>query len=280
MIAGCGGDAGSGGDHAAQGELDIPAVIEQAKADGTAKTTGTIEVEGMGLAKPFQTELKGTTSLDEVAADLSFEGAPMFERMGVPAEGPVRLVLVNDQVAVSVPQPLDAEIPEGKQWIGLDLGKAMGTGEAGIEAIFRSDIESSLAPFEAGAPLKHVGEEEINGVDTTHWRGEASLDEYLATLPEAEEKKARESLMSGPDGSTESDMAKREPVDFWIDDDHHLRRMLATSTLEKTKSTPAGKLSLQFDYDEYSQPDIALPDKAATWDATDTLTEEMAKQPS
>lgn len=272
LVGGCGSES----DRSARTNLDIDAAVRAAEQDGTAKVTATIEAEGMGLKEPLRLTGKGSMSLTVLDADLTFDGAPIMERLGVPADGPVRLVMLRDRAYVDLPEPLRAEIPGGRRWIGLDLGEVMGAGEAGMRALLRTDIAGSLAPFAAGAPLQSTGEEKVDGAQTTRWQGEVSMDDYLDTLPAAERKEVRAALLRGPNPMTEADLSERHPVDMWIDDDERVRRIESTSTLAATPDTPAGKVKMRFDYSAFREPEpITAPAAGSVWDATEALSGAM-----
>lgn len=265
LLGGCGDEGGD----AASRRLDIGAVVRAAERDGTAQATATIEAEGMGLQQPLRLTGEGAMSLTALEADLTFDGAPILQRMGVPADGPIRLVMLRERAYVDVPEPLRAEIPEGRRWIGVDLGEAMGAGEAEVRAILRMDVAGSLAPFAAGAPLQSAGEEEIDGVQTTRWRGEMSVDDYLDTLPAAERKEVRAALLQGPTAMKEADLAERHPVEMWIDGDDRVRRAESTTKLAATPDMPAGTVRMRFDLGAFGEPAaITAPAAGSVWDAT------------
>lgn len=210
--------------------------------------------------------------------DLTLDGAPIFERMQVPAEGPIRLIWIGSRVYLDVPEALREQIPNGRRWIGVDMGELAGSGEQGLNAMMRMDIAGSLAPFEAGASLDEAGEETVDGVETTRWRGEISVDDYLATLPQKERDEVRASLLS--DGTTtDKDLAERHPIDLWIDDDARVRRMESSTELKATKDMPAGKVRFRFDYTDFGKPAaVTAPGDDLVWDATEALTEVSAQQ--
>lgn len=268
LMGGCGSD----GDQSARTDLDIDAVVRAAERDGIAKATATIEAEGMGMKEPLRLTGNGSMSLTVMEADLTFDGAPILQRLGVSADGPIRLVMLRERAYIDVPEPLRAEIPGGKRWIGVDLGEVMGIGQAGTRAILRADVAGSLAPFAAGAPLQSAGDETIDGVETTRWRGELSVDDYLDTLPAAERKEVRATLLEGPGAMKEADLAERHPVEMWIDGDARMRRMESTTKLAAAPDMPAGTVRMRFDLSDFGEPAaITAPAADSVWDATDAL---------
>lgn len=269
VAAGCGGD----GDRSSATTLDTDAVLRAAERDGMAETTVEIEAEGFGLGEPLRVTGEGTTSLTASELDLTLDGGPVFERMGVPVDGPVRLVMVGERVSLDVPEELRAQIPGGRRWIGLDLAAATGASAEATRALMRIDLAGSLAPFQAGAPLNADGEEEVDGVPTTRWKGEISADDYLDTLPQAEHDEIRAALMEGPSPMTEAELAARHPVTLWIDEDSRVRRSVSTTKLAASQGMAAGTVTFRFDLHGHGEPGpIEAPAVGDVWDATDAVT--------
>jgi hypothetical protein len=113
-------------------------------------------------------------------------------------------------------------LPGGKQWIKFDLAQ-LGR-EQGIDfgALFDqfsgSDPSRSLELLRgAQADFRKVGEEEVRGVETTHYRGTVDLERLAETAP----PDARESYRRLLELSAQA----RIPVDVWIDGDGHTRRI-------------------------------------------------------
>ncbi len=274
LAAGCGGEDG---DQSSATRLDINAVVRAAEADKTAAMTGTVKIEGMGLKAPLTVEAKGTGSLTEIAMDVMLKGKPIFELMGVPAEDDIRLVWMGAKTYVQVPEPFAAQVPDQLPWIGVNLAGALGTEDKAFEAFMRMDAAASLAPFQAGASLDADGTEEIGGVETTHWKGEMSIDDYLDTLPADERDELRKSMTSGPAPATDDDLARKQPIEFWIDEDDRVLRMQGTTVMSKTKDMPAGTITMRFDYSDFGGPaPITAPADDEVWDATDAIAEGAA----
>ena len=275
LAAGCGGEDG---DQSSATRLDINAVVRAAEADKTAAMTGTVKLDGMGLKAPLTVDAAGTGSLTEIAMDVTLKGKPIFELMGVPEDDDIRLVWMGAKTYVKVPEAFVAQVPDQLPWIGVDLASALGTEDKAFEAFMRMDVAASLAPFQAGASLDADGTEEIGGVETTHWTGEMSIDDYLDTLPTDERDELRKSLTSGPAPATEDDLARKQPIEFWIDEDHRVLRMQGTTVISKTKDMPAGTMTMRFDYSDFGGPaPITAPAEDEVWDATDAIADANAQ---
>lgn len=275
LAAGCG---GQDSDRSSATRLDIDAVVRTAETDKTAATKGTVTIEGMGLKAPLTVEASGTGSMTDIETDLTLKGKPIFELMGVPADDDIRLVWLGSKAYIQAPEAFREQVPDGRPWIGVDLAGMAGTDDAAFEAFMRMDIASSLAPFQAGASLDADGAEEIDGVETTRWKGEMSMDDYLNTLPADERDELRKNLMSGATALSEDDLARKHPLTFWIDEDHRPRRMQSTTTMAATKEMPAGTVTMRFNYSDFGGPaPITAPAEGEVWDATDAIAEAEAQ---
>lgn len=271
LAAGCGGEDG---DQSSATRLDINAVVRTAEADKTAAIKGTVKVEGMGLKAPLTVDAAGTVSMTDMEMDVTLKGKPIFDLMGIPAEDDIRLVWLGAKAYIKVPEAFVEQVPDGRPWIGVDLAGVTGTDDAAFEAFMRMDLAASLAPFQAGASLDADGTEEVGGVETTRWKGEMSMEDYLDTLPADERDELRKSLTSGPTALSEEDLARKQPVTFWIDEDHRPRRMESTTTMAATKEMPAGTMTMRSDYSDFGGPaPVTAPAEDEVWDATDAIAE-------
>lgn len=275
LAAGCGGEDG---DQSSATRLDINAVVRTAEADKTAAIKGTVTVEGMGLKAPLTIDAAGTGSMTNMEMDVTLKGKPLFERMGVPADDDIRFVWLGPKAYVKAPDAFVEQVPGQRPWIGVDLAGITGTEDKAFEALMRMDIAASLAPFEAGATLDVDGTEEIDGVETTRWKGEMSIDDYLDTRPAGERDELRKSLTSGPTAVSAEDLARKQPITFWIDEENRPRRMEGTTTTAATNGMPAGTVTMRFDYSDFGGPaPITAPADDEVWDATDALADASAQ---
>jgi LppX/LprAFG-like lipoprotein len=123
---------------------------------------------------------------------------------------------VLDGTTIYVRSPLfSAGLPAGKSWLKLDLqkvGKAQGVD---LSQLMGQDPSQSFAQLQASGQVTKVGDETIDGVDTTHYRGKIDLSK----LPAAAKIKALAK-------------AKYGPYDVWIGtDDGYVHRVKTSYTL-------------------------------------------------
>jgi hypothetical protein len=100
-------------------------------------------------------------------------------------------------------------LPSGKEWIKVDTakaGKQLGFNFKGLMGQTSADV---LAQLERTAvPVKTIGKETVDGVDTTHYR--ASID------PKKAPPSKRIQKLTVP---------AYKPVDVWVDGDHRVRQV-------------------------------------------------------
>jgi hypothetical protein len=155
-------------------------------------------------------------------------------------------------------------LPGGKEWIKFDLAE-LGR-EQGIDfgALFnqfsRSDPSRSLELLRgAQADFREVGEEEVRGVETTHYRGTVDLERLAQTAP----PDARESYRRLLELSAET----RIPVDVWIDGDGHTRRI----RYEQEMSDGSSMELAQEYYDFGAEVKVEPPPKSEVADFSELL---------
>jgi hypothetical protein len=155
------------------------------------------------------------------------------------------LVVVDGKRSYVSSDLLDS-IPEGKKWIEVDYSSA--TAGAGTSTPAQAGPEEGLKVLERVKDAEEVGEEEIDGVATTHYRG---------TLPAAAEVFGVKVHYSALD------------VDVWIDGQDRVRRMhldISGSVGEAEETTTA---AMTIDFVEFGRvPTIGVPDPAEVFNAT------------
>ncbi|MGW5444370.1 DUF1396 domain-containing protein [Streptomyces asiaticus] len=116
---------------------------------------------------------------------------------------------------------------DGKTWLKLDLGalgeKAAGTVAGGSLSRQADKNPAEESAFLSGADdVKRVGEETIDGVRTTHYRGTIGLGQMRASLKDedAATRERREKNLKAYEGMG----IDRLSMDMWIDQDGHTKR--------------------------------------------------------
>jgi hypothetical protein len=139
-------------------------------------------------------------------------------------------------VYVKLPAAAAGALPtSGKPWIALDLSKV--TGIPGLSSL--AGNPGSSDPSEMLQWLRGVsdsilaeGQQQVDGVQTTHYRAQLSLDRSANAVPAAE-RAAVQQAMSKLEQLTQ---VHEIPVDVWVDAHHLVRRF----EMNFTASLPGG----------------------------------------
>lgn len=108
-------------------------------------------------------------------------------------------------------------------WFELDLRARPNTQDP-MAAFINSSQQSPGQVYDyalAATTTKRVGDEKLDGVDTTHWRGEVQFDRLPDVVPR-EERFAVEAGAEGLKDATDEDSA---PIEAWIDEGGLIRRI-------------------------------------------------------
>jgi outer membrane lipoprotein-sorting protein len=152
--------------------------------------------------------------------------------------GSIDAVIQGTQLYVRSPLFADA-LPKGKTWLKLDLSKQASAQGLDLTKLAAQDPAQTLARLSSLGNVKEVGTEQVDGVDTTHYRGRLATQTAGATAG---------------------------PFDVWVGkDDGYVRRMqFATGAAGSTPST-----HLTMDLSDFgTDVTITVPSAAETADAT------------
>ncbi|MFI0819761.1 DUF1396 domain-containing protein [Streptomyces sp. NPDC021098] len=225
--AGCGAGKSGAGKSGAEEPRMAPAAAVRAAAKKTEKLTsmsyrmsgttledGGVEGEGAMTFDPPAMWMKAR-SLDQ-GPDMSVE----FRLTGG------KLYLGGGAIKAGFDEESSPEL-DGKSWLATDssaMGKG-GTGAAGQGALTdradKNPAEESTFLSDSDN-VRRIGDETIDGVRTTHYRGTVTLAQMRASLKDedAETRKRREkSLRQYEDLGVD-----RLAMDMWIDQDSHTKR--------------------------------------------------------
>jgi LppX/LprAFG-like lipoprotein len=207
--------------------------------------------EGSGVIrfKPSGAALTMTVSAagQDIKIDEVMDGATMYMRL--PAEARQGL-------------------PDGKEWMKLDLDRATG-GAVGGALGQSQDPASMLKMLRSVADAKDVGRERVGGVDTTHYHGVMDYAETAKSGPPELRKAAQLSLKYSASPTT--------PVDVWIDGSKRIRRQKIVLAMKAIQGTPAQTQTMTIDYGPYGvdTSQIKAPSGEKTFDATDATAQAL-----
>ena len=230
-LAACGGGGGSTAPTLTSAETtatvsgsDASSLIAQAgqktRAAGGARVSFTLEMTG-GQAN-------GTMSGEGV---FDRHGGRMTMNLGGLAGGALGSgkaeVVFRDLVYyVKLPAAAMAQLPTGKMWLKFDLGAL--SEQAGLDLeqltqLNQSDPSQALQLLSGAEDFEEVGEGEVRGVGTTHYRGTVDMSKVAETAPEDVQDDIRKIIEQTGDRTV--------PMDIWVDGDGLARRLRWTQHL-------------------------------------------------
>lgn len=164
-------------------------------------SVGATTMDGLGLYDAPDKRLSLTLSLSgtsmDAVADLS-NGFVMYVRMPL----------------------LQTFLPQGKSWVRLDAGKLarkQGFDLSQVLQATQADPTQTLALLQQVGSSQELGHEQVDGVDTTHYRVTIDAAKLVAQQPTQAAKDAmQKALALGHVASY--------PIDVWVDGAGYLRR--------------------------------------------------------
>jgi hypothetical protein len=154
-------------------------------------------------------------------------------------------VIVDGTKAYMSSDALDS-LPEGKKWMGLDYSKAV-KGAATASPAEGSPVEG-LKVLEKVEGAEEVGKQEIEGVSTTHYRGDFPLTDEIFGV---------KTHFSAP------------RADVWIDSQDQVRRMKVVVTGSLNEGEGKTTTEEETTFAEFGRvPKIEAPPQSEVFDAT------------
>lgn len=238
-LAACGGGGGSTSSKAVQ--LTPVAYVHQAAKQSAQASSEHVELKAAVQGSPLA--LTGAGDFDNTATRGSMSVHASIQGLDVEIDE------VLDGATIYMKSPLlAARLPAGKTWMKLDLeqvGKSQGID---LSQLIGQDPAQSFAQLQASGDVTKVGDETIDGTETTHYRGRVDP----AKLPQGAKIAALANATYGP-------------YDVWIGkDDGYVRRVASTATVQQQKLTMTMSFS---DFGKDVSVDVPVPSDTA--DATD-----------
>lgn len=263
-VAGCGAEKSDGGKPEAQEPHMAPAAAVRAAAKKTEKLTslsyrmsgrtpedGRFEGEGAIAFKPPAMRMK-TRSLDQ-GADASVE----FRLTGG------KLYLGGDAVKGGIAEESSSRL-DGKSWLAtdasaLDKGGSDATGQSALTGRADKNPAEESAFLSDAKDVRRVGDETVDGVRTTHYRGTATLAQMRASLKgeDAATRKRREKNLR----QYEELGIDRLAMDMWVDKDSHTKRFRSSGKGD------SGPLDITITFMDINKPvTVQAPPASDTFD--------------
>lgn len=182
-----------------------------------------------------------------------------FSVGGASAAGAIDEVMTGTTVYLKSPL-FSAALPQGKTWMKIDLQKAGAVQGIDLSALLSQSPAESVGELQGSTDVTKVGQETIDGVSTTHYRGRIDVSK----VPQAAQIEARTN-------------AKYGPYDVWIDDATGYVRRVKMSMSMAPAGTPKASMSFQMDFSDFGKTvTVQAPPDSQTFDATSAALKGLA----
>jgi hypothetical protein len=205
---------------------------------------------------------------------MTFDLGPMLEAAGeqVPPDTETEISMVFDGTVIWMRFPMLTEAmgPRGvgKEWVRVDTSDAatqMGIDVSQLQQMGGNDPRQQLAYLTGVSDdVEEVGEEEVRGETTTHYRGTVTVDAVIEHLEEEDALVDPERFRETAEQWGIDEIA----FDVWIDDEGRARRMV--QTIPAPPEAGGGDVEIVVElYDFGTDVDVAIPPAEATIDVTE-----------
>jgi hypothetical protein len=253
LLGGCGG--------AADPSLFATAV-RNTEAAGGAEIVFSMRMEAPGMSEPLEMSGNGVEDASKRRGHFTFE-SPMTGSMEV----------VSDDMTVYMRSDLFAAALGGKDWMKLDLRRAMSSFglDLGNSGQFGQSAAEQLRMLRAvSGDVSEEGHDQVAGTDTTHYSATVDLRRYPDVMPEEQRDAARKGVERLIEMTGQSEI----PMDVWIDGDQRVRRMTWNQSIRQGSTEM--KMEVSAEYVRFGVPvDVQVPDEADVFDATDLVQRQM-----
>ncbi|HEX2084911.1 MAG TPA: LppX_LprAFG lipoprotein [Solirubrobacteraceae bacterium] len=258
LTAGCG-----------EEDVDPDALAEAAEAtrgQGGVHMVMDSTIEGGGMPE-VALRMEGDVDFVERRMHAKLDGAPLAKAAGVDDRDQFDMEQIVIGTTFYMRMPMLTE-SLGVDWVKMDLqkvGEAAGLDFSQLMQLGSGDPGQQLEQLHAMSDLEEVGREDVDGVATTHYKGEVDLRRFADVVPEEDREKTRKSM----DRLIEMMGRSRYPTEVWIDDDHLIRRQRFSMSMRKPQEM---EMDMDVRYSDFGkQVDIRAP-KGEIRDMTEVAT--------
>jgi hypothetical protein len=181
---------------------------------------------------------------------------------------------VFDNYVIYMRSPLFASaMPPGKEWASMDLnavGKQLGLDFQQLSGLgANGDPSEMLNQLRAvSGQVENVGEEDVDGVATTHYAATVDLRRYATLADPADRSAVRESIQHLLDLGAPATV----PTDVWVDGQHLVRRMQMSYTQDNPATGSPMQMTIDIGLSDFGEPvDIQVPSPSETIDMRDLM---------
>ncbi|GHE44642.1 putative lipoprotein [Streptomyces longispororuber] len=241
-------------------DISPAAAVKKAAKNSEELTSFSFRMKGL---LPGEGKVRGEASM-------ATEPLAVSMNMSTP-EGPEKLEIrvVGDGVYLGGGKA--AAEADGKRWIKFDA-KTMGKGAPNKPAPSSATATAEQNPaaqstlFTGSDDLKKVGEETVDGAETTHYRGTVTLDQMRASI-DKKDAKTRERQEKGLKQYEDMGIDKLT-MDMWIDGENHTKQFRTQGDADK------GKFDMTITFFDVNKPvKVTAPPKNEVMDLAEMMKE-------
>jgi hypothetical protein len=266
--------------------LAVTAVLLSACADGPAPVNPRDAVlDAMQAVYEMETlhqELE--MSISAAGEDLSFSGESdvdnVHQRIDMTMDmgmfGGEMEILMDDGV-VYMRSPVFEDV--GTEWVSLDPSKIDPAAAAQLGGFGMGTMDPSayIGLFAGAFDVKASGEQELDGVSTTHYVGTIDLAKVLEgfsdVVGEDVDAATKEQLEMAVEQFRMLGIDKKIPFEIWIDEDGLPRRQRITMDFgDIVPGTEEASMEMTVDFSDFGEPvDIEIPRRSEVTDVTEAM---------
>lgn len=222
----------------AGGQQQADVKVSPVQAIGLAsQKTATVDSYKVDLTLGGAGEAHGTIQVrlrPDLAVNATLDRASFG---GVSLPGGVRAVLVGNDMYAKLPPQL-GQLTGGKPWVRFPISRA-GSGINVDQLVKQANPADQMKVFTDSKDVRRVGEDTIDGVTTTHYKGTISPREAIARL----DPKERGSL----DGLYGRAGDRPVGFDLWVDGENLPRKLVSTF------GAPDGRVDSTMIFSDYNR---------------------------
>ncbi len=263
MSTGCG----------AKDTLDLDPVANAAsKTTEAGSSRVTFETTMVVAGKKLAFGGEGIFAYDEGQGSMTMDMSSLLPIVG---DGTVEIRMLGTMMYLRMPESLRAGLPQGKDWLAFDLGKALDmAGIGGLDpSQLQQDPTQTLRLLRASSTgVKEAGKAAVRGTGTTRYT--AMLDLQKAVDAGADElglsEQQRKEMRTAAERLKKQSGVGRIPIEVFVDDDGLLRRMVMKMSFAAEGEKVAMKVLSDY-YDFGVDVDVAAPPAARVFDVSKEL---------
>ena len=248
LAAGC----GSGG-----GTLSLDPVASAAtktQQAGTYAFDYTASMQVLGQEFSFSGNGESDTTNGRMQMTMDFSGLPA----SMTQSGSTAQFVLADKVMYLKMPFLSGMLPDGKQWMKVDLAKAARHAGTSLGSFSQVDPQQWLQQLLASSDTQNLGTDTVQGEQMTHYRTTVDPSKLSSKLS-ASQRAAVQKAMKQIGMST-------IPVDVWVDGKGLLRQESISMTLGQALQSATMKMT--FDMHDFGETvDVQVPPADQVFDA-------------